>query len=334
MAGFYVPLVRHPSPWMTPHVEFTTTMTFENLIMGLNDQFTLYDSVNSGAFEVLGDLSLLTTTADSDIVSAVNELDSDLWGAGGGSIAALDWEETSIVSALNTLGTIVKIEDSSREDHVLRDSSFDIIIGQPGDSDVEFNLVSEGDLYFEAGKNITANVGDKIILQHNGVDQIIYDMSDSNSNSISSQGDLNLFSTGDIGLYSTNNLYIGGDDSNPSISIDLGTSAGDVTTITSHYDTVQVIEGTLEHKVDGNKVTWKDNNDDVRATLNYINPTETTFIVQSEGTFGSQDTTTLVGSSLVFKDENGNQFGALAPIAGNNLQIIIPQLMGFTGIGI
>jgi hypothetical protein len=321
MAGFYVPLARSPSIWTTPHVEFSTSMTFENLIMGLNDQFSLYDSINEGAFSVLGDISLLTTTANSNIVVAVNELDSDLWGAGGGNITALDWDETSIVSALNTLGSIVEIGDSSRQDHIIRDSSFEIIIGQPGDNTVMFSLISEGDLYFEAGNNITANVGNELILQHDGVDQIVFDMSDPNVNNVTSTGDYNVYSTGELGMYPTTELHMGGTPSNPSTTFDFGTSVGQVTRITSHYDTIQTTEGTLDHKVNGNIVRWKDSTGATRATLDFTNSNETSFVVEPSATFGSTDTTTLVGSSLIFKDENEDQFGAVAPIAGNNLQI-------------
>lgn len=321
MAGFYVPLVRSPSIWTTPHVEFSTSMTFENLIMGLNDQFSLYDSINEGAFSVLGDISLLTTTANSNIVVAVNELDSDLWGAGGGNITDLDWDETSIVSALNTLGSIVKIGDSNREDHISRDSSFEIIIGQPGDTTVIFSLISEGDLYFEAGNDVTVNVGNELILQHDGNDMITIDLSDPNVNDITSHGDVNIYSTyGEIGLYPATEMHMGGNPSNPSMSYEFGAQTGS-NTIVSHFDTLHVTEGTLDHKVEGNEVTWLDDNGFVRANLNFADGTETTFILQDEGTFGTGGVTNLVGSNLVFKDNSGNRFGAVAPTTGNNLQI-------------
>jgi hypothetical protein len=296
-------------------------MTFENLIMGLNDQFSLYDSINEGAFSVLGDISLLTTTANSNIVVAVNELDSDLWGAGGGNITDLDWDETSIVSALNTLGSIVKIGDSNREDHISRDSSFEIIIGQPGDTTVIFSLISEGDLYFEAGNDVTVNVGNELILQHDGNDMITIDLSDPNVNDITSHGDVNIYSTyGEIGLYPATEMHMGGNPSNPSMSYEFGAQTGS-NTIVSHFDTLHVTEGTLDHKVEGNEVTWLDDNGFVRANLNFADGTETTFILQDEGTFGTGGVTNLVGSNLVFKDNSGNRFGAVAPTTGNNLQI-------------
>lgn len=321
MAGFYVPLVRSPSVWMTPHVEFSTTMTFENLIMGLNDQFSLYDSINIGAFAVLGDISQLTTTANSNIVVAVNELDSDLWGEGGGNISDLIWEETSIASALNTLATIVNINDSDRDNHISRDSSFEIIVGTPGDTDIDFDMISTGDLLLQGGGDVTINVGGELVLQHDGLEQINIDMSNPNYNNINSQGDLNLFSTGDIGLYPTNNLELGGTPSDPSMTIDFGTTPGDTTTITSHYDTVQVIEGTLDHKVEGNEVSWLDASGYVRANLNFNDPTDTTFILQDNGTIGTGGVTNLVGEPINFLDQSGQQYGAVTTHTGNNLQI-------------
>ncbi len=90
-------------------------------ITQLTDTFKIFrDNVNTISNNV-GDPVVLTTTQDSDLVFAVNELDSDLHGTGGGSVASslttLSYSSTAVsgglVGAFNAVDGFIGADSSS-----------------------------------------------------------------------------------------------------------------------------------------------------------------------------------------------------------------------------
>ena len=98
-------------PFKTPHPVFQTTDTFQQLVDDLNTQGSVVDSnfhyVDSAIGPDAGSgftlAGLLTTSGN--LVDAINELDSDLFGAGGGAFKS----ETS-TTAKTVVGAIVELD--------------------------------------------------------------------------------------------------------------------------------------------------------------------------------------------------------------------------------
>ena len=90
--------------------------TVKPTITTINDTFTEFkDNVNTISLDV-GATGRLTTLIDSDVVSAINELDSDLHGSGGGDVSSdlnyISYAENSvrdsgIVGAINAIDAFI-----------------------------------------------------------------------------------------------------------------------------------------------------------------------------------------------------------------------------------
>lgn len=95
----------------TPSIVYETTDTFAQLIADLNSNAGYYDSDLRYLDSAVGDRNLLTTTATAsvgegtiDLVAAINELDSDLHGSGGGTFKDLtNTDAGTVVAAINEI---------------------------------------------------------------------------------------------------------------------------------------------------------------------------------------------------------------------------------------
>jgi hypothetical protein len=165
---------------------FSTTDTFQQLINRLNEGFPLVDSDLKYLDARIGDLSELTTTQES-LVKAINELDSDLFGAGGGSAATeLVGSEKTIVDALNLLTTMFDPDFNGFVGRV--DSDFAIV----ADGHASLLLQSDSDIVIEAGRDsgtgdIYLSTQEKIVFQKNNTDRLTFTFNDS-GNTLTSEG--------------------------------------------------------------------------------------------------------------------------------------------------
>src|SRR6056300_1370704 len=89
--------------------------------VNLNDTIATWRSQHNDVVNLVGDLATLTTTQDSDLVAAMNEIDSDLTSIVGNvaSISSLTTtDKTSLVAAINEidsdLGTISSLSTTDK----------------------------------------------------------------------------------------------------------------------------------------------------------------------------------------------------------------------------
>ena len=190
------------------HLTYSTTDTFQLLVDKLNYDGDIYDSDLRYLDGAVGDYTTLTTTA-KNLTDAINELDSDLFGAGGGSAhLELIGTEKTIVGAINRINTQFDPDFNGSQGAVdsdftlaaqgngslllLSDSDIKLVAGLPGG-------LAEGDIYLS-----TAN---KITFQKNQTeDRLIFDLSDSKINVLKSD-DTYRVEAKDITLATTTNTF-------------------------------------------------------------------------------------------------------------------------------
>lgn len=189
----------------------------------ITDSFKEFkDKVNTVSYNV-GDPVNLTTAGDSDVVQAINEIDSDLHGAGGGNVKAdlnyvayqesvasgtvvgslnaissyigdsastLDVQATTIVGAINEIEAVF---DASATE-ITSPSNFENYI--TGDWTVD----ASGDIILDAG-------GTDIFFKHGGTTRFNYNLG--STNEVDVAGDLVYDVSGDISLDADNgNIYL------------------------------------------------------------------------------------------------------------------------------
>lgn len=325
MSGFNTPITRLDPIWSTPHKEFSTTMTFEQMVYSLNDQFDLYDSINASTFEGLGNLDDLTTSRDSDFVVAINELDSDLWGAGGGNITDLLFPATSVGDALNQLAIAVGTDNPSFNPNIIGsvDSEFFILAGGPIGNDL--NLISGNDVNIIAGdSNSAGNInlrGNPFINFENagGVTKLQFDTSNANGAEIIGKPDVMMRGT-DVYLAASNSIKLGGSLANPSTTLDFSDPTD---TLITHGGSVKNIytAGELTQRVDGGLVSYNDPNDDTRYSIDYSNATDVVHYSRTDAVYRADGTSTIRGTEVILQNELGVPYGGFDETLTGHLEI-------------
>ena len=157
---------------------FSTTDTFQQLVNKLNDGMLLQDSDLRYLDGRIGDLTELTTTQEN-LVKAINELDSDLFGAGGGSAATeLVGSQKTIVDAVNLLTGALDPDFNGFNG----EADSDFVIRANGHASLL--LQSDSDVVLEAGRDggtgdLYLSTQDKVVLQKDGTDRLTFTFSDS-----------------------------------------------------------------------------------------------------------------------------------------------------------
>lgn len=180
----------------------------------ITDSFKEFkDKVNTVSYNV-GDPALLTTEGDSDVVQALNELDSDLHGAGGGNVKAdlnyVAYQETvasgTVVGSLNAISSFIgdsantlTVEASTlvgaiNEIEAVFDASATEIT-----SPSNFENYITGTWLVDASSDITLDAGSSTMYwAHNGTNRFTYNLGTTNEVDIS--GNLVWDVEGDITL--------------------------------------------------------------------------------------------------------------------------------------
>lgn len=190
------------------HLTYSTTDTFQLLVDKLNYDGDIYDSDLRYLDGVVGDPTTLTTTA-KNLTDAINELDSDLFGAGGGSAhLELVGTEKTIVGAINRINEQFDPNFNGSQGAV--DSDFTIAARGEGslllmsDSDIKLIAGLPGGL---TGGDIYLSTANRITFQKNQTeDRLIFDLSDSKINVLKSD-DTYRVEAKDITFASTTNTF-------------------------------------------------------------------------------------------------------------------------------
>ena len=190
------------------HLTYSTTDTFQLLVDKLNYDGDIYDSDLRYLDGAVGDPTTLTTTA-KNLTDAINELDSDLFGAGGGSAhLELIGTEKTIVGAINRINTQFDPDFNGSQGAV--DSDFTLAAQGNGslllmsDSDIKLIAGLPGGL---TGGDIYLSTANKITFQKNQTeDRLIFDLSDSKINVLKSD-DTYRVEAKDITLATTTNTF-------------------------------------------------------------------------------------------------------------------------------
>lgn len=153
-----------------PHIIYEATDTFQQMIFHMNDNADVVDSDLRYLDSAIGDRNMLTTEALStvarygcttdmlpihgskDLVVSINELDSDLHGAGGGNFAQLvHTEAKTVVGAINEIEAVF----DANAGQIITDSGLDIIANGDWTSAVSGNFVLdvEGTITLDTNAN-------------------------------------------------------------------------------------------------------------------------------------------------------------------------------------
>ena len=191
-----------------PHIIYETTDTFQQMIFHLNDNADVIDSDLRYLDSAIGDRNMLTTEALSrvdrygcttdmlpihgktDLVVAINELDSDLHGAGGGNFAQLTHTEAkTVVGAINEIEAVF----DANAGQIITDSALDIITNGDWTSAVagDFILDVTGDITLDAD-------GNTIYFRDGASTRLTHTMG--TTNVVTSNGNYVLDATGNITL--------------------------------------------------------------------------------------------------------------------------------------
>ena len=139
------------------HPLFQTTDTFQQLITDLNhfgdnvdsDMMYLDSAIGPETSGNLGKVRGLTDFTANTLVDALNELDSDLHGAGGGSGADLDTEAKVVVDAINEIEAVF----DANAGKITTDSALAVItVGNERHTvtgDLRYDVT--GNIYLDAG---------------------------------------------------------------------------------------------------------------------------------------------------------------------------------------
>lgn len=226
------------------HPLFQTTDTFQQLIQDLNRYGDLVDSnfryvdsaIGPGGTLVLNGLENFTANS---IVDALNELDSDIHGAGSGSGADLNTEAKTLVDAINEIESVFdasaetitttgalgitsggdltadvtgafEVDASGRI--VLDAGTGEFILREGGTPRVTASLgttntwVVNGNMTFDVAGDITLDAaGDDVIIADNGTSIFAFDTS---IPSMTVSGNFHQIATGSIGIYATNDIIL------------------------------------------------------------------------------------------------------------------------------
>ena len=215
----------------TPHPVFETTDTFSQLISSLNTQGDQYDSDIKYLDSAVGDRNLLTTTSTSpvdagstDLVTAINELDSDLHGSGGGTFASLtNTEGKTVVAAINEIEAVFDASTFTVT------SSSNLTFNTTGN---EIHTVG-GNLTYDIAGNVDIDVGGGVLtFTDDGEARITNNLGATNT--IDVAGDYVLDVAGDITLDAAGATILFRDSDVTRISHELG--ASNVVTVTGNYE--------------------------------------------------------------------------------------------------
>jgi hypothetical protein len=191
-----------------PHIIYETTDTFQQMIFHMNDNADVVDSDLRYLDSAIGDRNMLTTEALStvarygcttdmlpihgktDLVVAINELDSDLHGAGGGNFAQLvHTEAKTVVDAINEIEAVF----DANAGQIITDSAFDII------TNGDWTNTVNGDFILDVSGNITLDAdGNNIYFRDGAATRLTHTMGPTNT--VASNGNYVLDATGDIVL--------------------------------------------------------------------------------------------------------------------------------------
>lgn len=204
-----------------PHIIYEATDTFQQMIFHLNDNADVVDSDLRYLDSAIGDRNMLTTEAlstvarygcttdmlpihgNKDLVVSINELDSDLHGAGGGNFAQLvHTEAKTVVGAINEIEAVF----DANAGQIITDSGFDIIVNGDWTNAVtgDFVLDVEGTITFDTNANT-------IYYRDGATTRLTMEMG--NTNTLSANGNYVLDATGDIVLDADAGTIVFKDDS-------------------------------------------------------------------------------------------------------------------------
>ena len=146
---------------------------------------------------------MLPIHGNKDLVVSINELDSDLHGAGGGNFAQLvHTEAKTVVGAINEIEAVF----DANSGQIITDSGLDIIVNGDWTSAVtgDFVLDVEGTITFDTNANT-------IYYRDGATTRLTMDMG--NTNTLSANGNYVLDATGDIVLDADAGTIVFKDDS-------------------------------------------------------------------------------------------------------------------------
>jgi len=191
-----------------PHIIYETTDTFQQMIFHMNDNADVVDSDLRYLDSAIGDRNMLTTEALSrvdrygcttdmlpihgktDLVVAINELDSDLHGAGGGNFAQLTHTEAkTVVGAINEIEAVF----DANAGQIITDSALDII------TNGDWKNTVNGDFILDVTGNITLDAdGNHIYFRDGAATRLTHTMGPTNT--VASNGNYVIDATEDIVL--------------------------------------------------------------------------------------------------------------------------------------
>ena len=228
------------------HPLFETTDTFQQLIDHLNYYGDNVDSDLRWLDSQIGDVNLLTTENINDsvtknLVSAINEIDSDLYGAGGGNFAAQTLSrEKSILGAINSLFEVFNPDSASLR---FVDRSFTVHIQGDGHN---LSILSDSDLFLMSdynqadGGDLFLSTGEMINFQKHEQDRITYTFGTDGTKNLNT-----LYSNGIYEMHSKDSVLVRSDANAFTFNnvVDWKLLSGQVYS-TVHGDLSQNIDGT------------------------------------------------------------------------------------------
>lgn len=294
-----------------------TTDTFSQLISDLNTNRLRRDSDFAYLDSAIGPGGTLTLDGLSDftantLVDALNELDSDLHGSGGGSGSDLDTQAKTVVGAINEIEAVF----DANAGKITTDSAFDVTSAGAETHTVtgNFEVDASADIILDAdGQNVTFKDG--------GVTRLDFAMGATNTLSVTNN--LVIDAVGDITLDADgNNIKFmngaGGDEVDHQL-----TDAG-AYNVTYPGNVTHAVTGDLIYEVTGRDLIIKDSADE-KLRINITDTPNITFagtqssIVNTSGTFALN----IVGDIIldadggdVFVRDDGTQYARLQNNSG------------------
>jgi hypothetical protein len=260
------------------HPLFETTDTFQQLIDHLNHYGDNVDSDLRWLDSQIGNVNLLTTENINDsvtknLVSAINEIDSDLFGAGGGNFATdtLSKEKT-ILGAINS---VFDVFDPDSAGFHFDSESFTIIVSGEGQS---LSLISDSDIniiaaYDSNGGDVILSADDRIQFRHLGKERVHFQFRDSGGKDVNT-----LYSNGVYEMHSKDSVLVRSDANAFTFNnvVDWRLLANDV------YSTVH---GNLSQNIDGTyTISFVDGTVDNELTISRSNGENVQFQLTDTGT--------------------------------------------------
>jgi hypothetical protein len=317
------------------HPLFQTTDTFQQLINDLNHFGDIHDSdmryLDSaigpgGNLFVIGlDDFSLNSDGGRSIIDAINELDSDLHGAGGGNFKADT--NTAYLTVTDAINEIERVFDASAGeilyptgDATETETRLLISTNQSGGTDVVMNAGQN--VRIDAVNDITLDAGGATItFADDSTDRIVHTMGATNTVAVT--GNYTLDVSGDITLDADgNNIKFlngaGGDevDHNLADNADYSvTYPSNVTHTQSAGDLTFDVPGDITLDADGADIFFKDNA--VTRIQHTMGATNTVAVTGNYTLDVSGDITLDVDDGDVFLKDDGTQFAALTNTSGN-----------------